>query len=127
MNSVNIIGRLGKDPELRYTSSGTAVCSFSIAVDEGSGDNKRTHWFDIVVWREQAENCAKHLAKGRQVAISGRLQTRTWETQDGQKRKVVEIVAGWVDFLGGRPDGQRQDGGREPGAEWGDDEGDVPF
>ena len=106
MNAVQLIGRLGKDPESRTTSAGQNVCTFSIAVDNGKG--KDADWFDIVAWGDLAGTCAQYLAKGRQVAVTGRLQTRSYEAKDGgSKRKVVEIVAGRVDFLGGRE--QKQD------------------
>ena len=121
MNSVNLIGRLGRDPELKYTPQGTAVCTFSVAVD--AGRDKPADWFDIVVWEKQAETAAQHLAKGRQVGISGRLQTRSYEGRDGQKRKVVEIVATRVDFVGPKP----QDGGAPAAPSDDADDGDVPF
>ncbi len=105
MNSVQVIGRLGKDPESRTTTGGQNVCTFSIAVDAGKG--KDADWFDVVAWGELAQTCSQYLAKGRQVAVTGRLQTRSYDAKDGTKRKVVEIVAGRVDFLGGRE--QKQD------------------
>jgi single-strand DNA-binding protein len=120
MNQVALVGRLGRKPELRYTQQGTPVCSFSIAVDNGQG--KDPDWLDIVAWQKLAETCGQHLDKGRQVAVSGRLQTRSYETQDGQRRKVVEVVAARVDFLGSKADGEAQGVGGVP-----DDEGDVPF
>jgi single-strand DNA-binding protein len=128
MNQVALVGRLGRKPELRYTQQGTAVCTFSIAVDNGQG--KDADWFDIVAWQKLAETCAQHLDKGRQVAVSGRLQTRSWETQDGQKRKAVEVVAGRVDFIGPKSEatGSGEEGlgmGQANGVS--DDEGDVPF
>ena len=121
MNQVALVGRLGRKPELRYTQQGTPVCSFSIAVDNGQG--KDPDWLDIVAWQKLAETCGQHLDKGRQVAVSGRLQTRSYETQDGQRRKVVEVVAARVDFLGSKADGETQSGGGGVP----DDEGDIPF
>lgn len=105
LNRVILIGRLGKSPELRYTPNGTAVCNFSIAVDRDYGDNE-TDWFDIVVWRKQAEACANYIDKGSLVAIDGRLQFRSYETNDGQKRKVTEVVANNVKFLDSKGNGQ---------------------
>jgi single-strand DNA-binding protein len=104
MNSVNIIGRLGQDPELKYTESGTAVTNLSVAVD-GRGENE-THWITVVVWDQQAENVVQYLGAGERVGISGRLQQRSWTTQDGENRSKLEVVAYHVDFLGG---GQRQE------------------
>ncbi|MBC9785484.1 single-stranded DNA-binding protein [Heliobacterium chlorum] len=107
LNRVILIGRLGRDPELRHTNSGTPVCSFSIAVDRPQSSNQRqagtekvTDWFNIVVWSQQAITCSQYLHKGRLVAIDGRLQTRSWtEQQSGQKRSAVEIIAETVRFL----------------------------
>lgn len=107
VNKAIIIGRLGADPELRTTNNGMAVCSLSVAtseswMDKQSGQKQeRTEWHRIVVWGKQGENCGKYLSKGRQVYIEGRLQTRSWEAQDGQKKYTTEIVANTVQFLGG--------------------------
>ncbi|MCW2278234.1 single-stranded DNA-binding protein [Heliophilum fasciatum] len=106
LNRVILIGRLGQDPELRHTSGNIPVCTFNIAVDRPmsaaqrqAGAEKVTDWFRIVVWREQATNCAQYLAKGRLVAVDGRLQTQSWTDQQGQKRTGIEIVADTVRFL----------------------------
>lgn len=102
MNKVVLIGRLTKDPELRYTSSGVAVTSFFIAVNRNFTNNqgeREADFIPIVVWRGQAENCAKYLNKGRLVAVSGRIQTRTYDTPDGQRRYAWEVVADEVQFL----------------------------
>ena len=104
LNRCVITGRLTKDPELRYTQSQKAVCAFAIANDTGYGDNKQTNFFDVVVWGKIGENCANYLSKGKLVTVDGQLQTRTYETQDGQKRKVYEIVAQSVDFLSPKND-----------------------
>jgi len=98
LNRVILIGRLTRDPELRYTPNGTAVCSFSLAVNR-KFNKEETDFIDIVVWRGLAENCANYLGKGRLVAVEGRLQIRSFETQDGQKRRVAEVVADDVRFL----------------------------
>lgn len=105
MNTVILIGRLGRDPELRYTQAGTAVTSFSLAVDrpKRQGEDKpQADWLDIVTWGKLAENCHKHLTKGRQVAVEGRMQSRSYEAKDGSKRKAVEVIAHEVKFLGGK-------------------------
>ena len=118
MNTVCLIGRIGRDPEMRHTQSGTAVCTLSLAVDDGWGDNKKTYWFDVVCWKEAAERAAQHLAKGARVAVTGRLTQREWE-KDGQKRRIVEIVASSVDYLDRKASGGRRDAG--------EDESEVPF
>lgn len=99
MNSVNIIGRLGRDPETRYTGGGDAVSNFSIAVDNGFGDKKKTSWFKVTAWKKTAESVQKYLRKGSKVAVSGRLEERSWQDKGGEKRTSVEIVAERVDFL----------------------------
>lgn len=101
-----VIGNLGKDPEIRYTGSGAAVCNFSLATNEVWFDKdkqkqERVEWHNIVVWGRQAESCAKYLAKGRSVYVEGRIQTRSWEGTDGAKKYMTEIVAEQVKFLGG--------------------------
>lgn len=102
MNKVVLIGRLTKDPELRYTSSNIANATFSLAVDRNftnqSGE-READFINIVVWRKQAENCKNYLTKGSQVAIDGRIQTRNYENQNGQKVYVTEVVADNVQFL----------------------------
>lgn len=104
LNRVVIIGRLTRDPELRFTPSGIPVAKFGVAVNRRrtNSDGEKvedTSFFNVVVWRKLAELCADYLSKGRTVAIDGRLQSRSWETQDGQKRSTVEIVADNVQFL----------------------------
>ncbi len=108
INKAILIGRLGSDPEVRYTPSGDAVANFSIATseewkDKNSGEKKeRTEWHRIVAWRRLGEICGEYLAKGRQVYIEGRIQTRSWDDKNGVKRYTTEIVATDVQFLGGR-------------------------
>ncbi|MGC8862842.1 MAG: single-stranded DNA-binding protein [Armatimonadota bacterium] len=102
MNVVVLIGRLVADPELKYTPSGVAVATFRIAVDrrfKSESGERETDFIDIVVWRQQAEFAANYLSKGRLVAIQGRMQTRSWVQQDGQKRWKTEVVADQVQFL----------------------------
>lgn len=98
LNRTVMIGRLTRDPELKYTQSGIAVCTFSVAVSR-TFQTDVTDYFDIVVWRKMGENCANYLSKGKLVAIDGSLQTRSYETKDGSKRKAYEIVAETVKFL----------------------------
>jgi len=106
-NRVLLIGNLTRDPELRYIPSGTAVASFSIAVNRNyklpSGEKKEdTTFVRIVVWGRMGEVCSEYLRKGSPVFIEGRLQSRSWEGQDGQKRSTVEVIAQAVQFLGSR-------------------------
>ena len=108
INKVILIGRLGSDPEVRYTPSGVAVANFSIATseewkDKDSGEKKeRTEWHRIVAWRKLGEICGEYLSKGRQVYVEGRIQTNAWEDKEGNKRYTTEIVASTVQFLGGQ-------------------------
>lgn len=105
LNSVVLIGNLTRDPELRYTPSGLPVCTLRLAVGRNfpnSQGEMETDYFNVVVWRNQAEKCAEYLAKGRQIAVTGRLQSRSWEAADGGKRSAVEVVADRVVFLGRR-------------------------
>lgn len=107
LNKVFLIGNLTKDPELRYIPSGTAVATFSIAVNRfyklQTGEKKEdTTFMRIVTWGKRAETCAEYLVKGASVFVEGRLQARTWEGQDGQKRNTIEVVADNVQFLGSR-------------------------
>lgn len=102
MNRVILIGRLVADPALRYTPNGVPVASFTVAVDrpfKNQQGEKETDFIDIVVWRKLAELCANHLEKGRMVALEGRLQIRSYEAQDGTRRKAAEVVADTVQFL----------------------------
>ncbi len=101
-----IVGRLGQDPELRYTQGGAGVATLNVAtnenwVDKSGQKQERTEWHRVVVWGKQAENSAQYLKKGRQVFVEGRLQTRQWQDQSGNKRYTTEIVAQNVQFLGG--------------------------
>ncbi len=102
MNKVILIGNLTKPPELRTTGSGTSICTFSIAVNRkyrAQDGSQSTDFFEIVVWRKLAENCARWLDKGKKVAVIGELQTRSYEAKDGSRRHVTEIVADEVEFL----------------------------
>jgi single-strand DNA-binding protein len=109
VNKVILVGRLGRDPETRYTSSGQAVCNFTLATDETYKDRagerqKRTEWHRIVVWAKQAEIAQQYLRKGSLVYLEGRIQTRQWDDREGQKRTTTEIVATNFRMLGGRGD-----------------------
>jgi single-strand DNA-binding protein len=114
INRVVLVGNLTRDPELKHLPSGTALCSLRLAVntrrkDESGQWTDKPNYFDVSVWGAQGENCAQYLAKGRPVAIDGRLEWREWETTDGSgKRQAVEIVADNVQFLGSRG----EDGGQ---------------
>ena len=122
MNKVILIGNLTRDPELRVTTSGRSVCSFSIAVNRNyttQTGERLTDFFNIVVWGKQAENCGKYLAKGRKVAVSGELQNRSFEGKDGVKRTVTEINAIDVEVLTPREQGAGYPaGGYQQGASY---------
>lgn len=134
MNQAVITGNLTKDPELKYTSGNTALCSFTVAVRRSFKNQSGEYDADflpVTAWRELAELCAKHLAKGRKVAVSGSIQTRSYEGRDGQRRYVTELVASQVEFLS--PRGQASQPAQQPaqpGAEAPDFETfgeDMPF
>ena len=118
LNRVVITGNLTRDPELRSLPSGNSVCKLRVAVnsrrkDAATGDwVDKPNYFDVTVWGAQGENCANYLSKGRPVAVQGRLDWREWESQEGQKRQAVEIIAESVQFLGGRPEGEGQGQGQ---------------
>jgi single-strand DNA-binding protein len=121
VNKAIILGNLGQDPELRYTPSGTPVVTLNVATtdvrnDPNNGRQERTEWHRIVVWSRQAENCAKYLSKGRTVYVEGRIQTRSWEDQNGQKRYTTEVVAQTVQFIGSSRDQPSASGGRDQAA-----------
>jgi single-strand DNA-binding protein len=122
VNKVILIGNLGRDPETRYTNSGSSVTNFSLATTESFNDKSgarqdRTEWHNIIVWGKQGENCAQYLKKGRSVYVEGRISYREYEAKDGSgKRKVTEIVANRVQFLGG---------GRGEASSMSDDAGDF--
>jgi single-strand DNA-binding protein len=127
LNKVMIIGRLGRDPEMRYTPNGRPVTAFSVAVNRswvaGDGDKREeTEWFNVVAWSNLAEICKQHLHKGQTVYIEGRLQTRSWDDQEGKKHFRTEIVANEMIMLG-----DKREGGEEPLSEAPTEEEEFPF
>ncbi len=152
VNKVILVGRLGQNPEVKYTPSGQAVANFSIATNESWTDKngqkqERTEWHRIVVWGKLAELCSQYLAKGRQAYVEGRLQTRQWQDKDGQTKYTTEVQATTIQFLGanqgaqaGGPSASRDNGaadshygnapqsaGFQPNAEPTFTEDDIPF
>lgn len=151
MNLVILIGRLGKDPETRYTGGGQAVCNFSVATDESYKDRngekqKKTEWHKIVAWGKTAEIAQQYLKKGNQVSLEGKIQSREWQDKEGQKRWSTEVVVNRLHLLGGNSNGgnaapphgdddapynsPRDDGGDNHGARPGSPEisdEDIPF
>ena len=114
MNKVVLIGRLTRDPELRYTGSNTAVATFSLAVNRNFTNQqgeREADFINIVVWRKQAENVKNYLSQGSQVAIEGRIQTRSYDDNNGQKRYVTEVVADNVEFLSSKNSSKSSNGG----------------
>lgn len=127
VNKVILIGNLGRDPEVRNTQGGQPVCNFSIATSEQWTDNsgekqERTEWHSVTVWGKQAEMCGQYLAKGRSVYVEGRLQSREYDDKEGVKRKVWDVVATQVTFLGSRGD----DAGGGSGGGGGGNRGGAP-
>lgn len=110
MNHVALIGNLTRDPDMRYTQSGTATCAFTIAVNriKAKDGTQKTDYIPVVAWRSLAETCGRYLAKGRKVAVIGSIQTRTYDAKDGTKRYVTEVVASNVEFLSSKQQGKSQ-------------------
>ncbi len=128
LNKVILIGRLTKDPELRYTPNGVAVASFTLAVNRSRANQqgeREADFIPVIVWRKQAENCANYIGKGSLVAVDGRIQVRTYDGKDGQRRWVTEVVAESVRFL------DKREGGSTSGTSYGNEvpfnEEDIPF
>ncbi len=126
LNKVILIGNLGRDPEMRFTPSGKPVTSFSLATNRNwvSADGERhdeTEWFNVVAWGNLAEICNQHLSKGQKVYVEGRLQTRSWEDEKGQKHFRTEVVANEMIILTGRPERLASSNSTEIGAS------DIPF
>lgn len=146
MNRIVLIGNLSRDPELRTTNSGVAVCTFTLAVNRRFANQqgeREADFIPVVVWRQQAESCAKYLSKGRKCAVIGTIQTRSYQAQDGSTRHVTEVVADEIEFLSPReqaqprqpeptvfnPQAQAQQTsfGYVPPAGQDDDDGEMPF
>ncbi|MCA1906118.1 MAG: single-stranded DNA-binding protein [Desulfarculus sp.] len=132
VNKVILVGNLGADPEMKYTPSGTPICTFRLATSETFKDRdgnqqERTEWHRVVAWSKLAEICGQYLAKGRQVYVEGSIRTRSWDDNDGNKRFMTEIVARDVQFLGSGAGGGSAAGGGDFGGPppLGDD--DIPF
>ncbi len=111
MNKVFLIGRLSRDPELRHTTSGTAVCQINVAISRpvAQGKEPETDFINVTVWNKPAENVARYLSKGRQVAVEGRIQTRSYDNNEGKKTYVTEVIASNVEFLGSANDTSRRE------------------
>lgn len=128
INKVLLVGHLGKQPELRYTPAGKAVCKFSMAVD---GGKDKTEWANVETWEKLAENCGKYLDKGSLVAVVGRLKTQSWDGEDGKKRYKTVIAAETVKFLNKKGEGGQNTGqqGQQQGfgSEIEFDEDSIPF
>ena len=125
MNKVILAGRLARDPEVRYTQSGKAVASFSLAVNRrvGRGQDPQADFIPIVAWEKTAEVVGQYLAKGSQVLVEGRMQIRSYEAQDGSKRYVTEVIIQDIEFMGNKP--QAASGAEAFGSEVTDEE--IPF
>ena len=128
VNKVILIGNLGKDPELRYTASGTAVASFSVATSEKykdkSGESKEeTEWHNVVAWGNLAEICGKYLEKGKTVYIEGKSKTRSYDDRDGNKKYITEVVASQMQMIGGKSGNHSTQSGNQQA----DDESSIPF
>lgn len=124
MNSVNLTGHLGRDPEVRHTTGGKAVANFSVAVNDGFGERKQTYWIPVVAWEKTAETAGKYLKNGSHVGIEGRLQQRSYENKEGAKITVLEIVANRLEFLSkaeAKPSSQSEQSFDGPADE------DIPF
>ena len=133
---VTLVGNLTRDPELRQTPNGASVCQLGVAVNSSYKDAsgqwvEKPNYFDVVVWGPQGENCARYLTKGRQIAVDGRLDQRSWEAQDGTTRSKVEIHADTVMFIGGQGGETREpafrQGSQPSGAAPQDDFRDIDF
>lgn len=128
-HTIILVGNLGKEPEMRYTNDGKPVTSFSVAVSDGFGDNKKTVWFKVTAWEKQAETCAQYLHKGSKVLVEGRLQAdkntggpRIWQRQDGTQGASFELTASTVRFLS--PAGENGSHDEEPAAA---EQSPIPF
>jgi len=127
INKAIIVGRLGREVEMRYTANGNAVSNFTVATDHGYGEKRETEWFTVVAWNKTAEACAQYLAKGSLVYFEGRMQTRSWD-KDGEKKYKTELIADEVKFLDSKGDRPRAFGAAVGGGADGDiDPENLPF
>ena len=124
INKAILMGRLTRDPELRHTNSGTPVCSFSIAINNGYGENQSTDFINCVAWNKQAEFVERNFSKGKMIIVVGRIQTRTWEGADGKKNYATEVVANEVSF--GESKRSSDEGGSGFGFERSESMSDMP-
>ena len=132
VNKVILVGNLGKDPEIKYTPAGVAVATFSLATTDPFKDkdgNKATQWHNVIAWRQLAEICGKYLHKGKQVYIEGRIQYRSYNDRDGNKKYITEIVADQMQMLGSASDGWQGEPSAKPQQEEPpfDPEDSIPF
>jgi single-strand DNA-binding protein len=127
INQCNFIGRLGRDPEIRYTTSGKAVASFSIACSEKRGGEETTEWVNVVTWEKLAEICGQYLVKGSLVFISGRMQTRKWQDKEGGTRYTTEIIARDMQMLSPKGESRQEGASREEWKEPPPMEDSIPF
>ena len=138
VNKIILVGNLGKDPEVRFTGSGRAVCKFPLATSEvwndaEKGRQERTEWHNVVVWGKQGETCGQYLSKGRQVYVEGSIRTRTYDDKDGNRRYMTEVIAQSVRFLGGQGGGRSAEAQEppappeEPAGGGRADDDDIPF
>ena len=130
LNVAAIQGRMADDPELKHTPSGVAVTSFTLAVDRYSKEERKTDWVDVVAWRQTAEFICKYFTKGQMIAVTGSIQTRSYEDKNGNKRKAVEIMAKEVSFCGSKeaPKQERQEPPLPDTSDgWLDGDTDLPF
>lgn len=118
LNKAIIMGRLTRDPEVRTTGTGISVCSFTVAVDSGYGDNRQADFINCVAWRSQAEFLGKYFKKGMMVIVVGRISTRSWEGQDGQRRTTTEVIASEISFGETKKSREENGGYSAPQAEY---------
>ena len=122
LNKVMLIGRLGKDPDIRVTQDGVSVANFSLATsdfypDKSGTRQERTEWHNIVAWNKLADIAKRYLVKGRQVYVEGRIRTREWDDKDGNKRRTTEVIASALVLIGSRPEGVEAPSSQRPGRE----------
>lgn len=132
VNKIILVGNLGKDPELRYTTGGSPVASFSIATSERYKDRagqqqEKTEWHNIIAWNKLAEICGQYLTKGKQVYIEGKIQTRSYDDRDGNKRTITEVIADQMRMLGNRSDTTSAPAPAEPDQPLFGPDDEIPF